>query len=328
MLFFLQFLGLTLSILSTSLHASDPPLTLDYYASTCPSVIDIVKKEMACQVQSDPRAAPRVLRLHFHDCFVQGCDASILLDDTITLKGEKTASTNINSLAGFEVIDSIKNKVESECPGIVSCADILTIAARDATILAGGPYWHVPLGRKDSKTANSELPGLNIPSPNEDLLGIISKFEYQGLSVKDMVALAGAHTIGVARCENYRSRIHGDWGQTFHTNPATAKYLDDLKTKCPAAGGGENNFTAMDYVTPNLFDNSFYKLLLNNEGLLNSDQAMYSSILGIQTRELVKTYAADPLAFFNHFSDAMVKMGNIVNPEGGEVRGNCRFVNT
>lgn len=71
MLFFLQFLGLTLSILSTSLHASDPPLTLDYYASTCPSVIDIVKKEMACQVQSDPRAAPRVLRLHFHDCFVQ-----------------------------------------------------------------------------------------------------------------------------------------------------------------------------------------------------------------------------------------------------------------
>lgn len=67
--------------------------------------------------------------------FAQGCDASILLDDTITLKGEKTASTNINSLAGFEVIDSIKNKVESECPGIVSCADILTIAARDATIL-------------------------------------------------------------------------------------------------------------------------------------------------------------------------------------------------
>lgn len=66
---------------------------------------------------------------------VQGCDGSILLDDTYTLKGEKKAATNIHSLKGFEIIDQIKNFVESECPGVVSCADILTIAARDAVIL-------------------------------------------------------------------------------------------------------------------------------------------------------------------------------------------------
>ena len=66
---------------------------------------------------------------------VQGCDGSVLLDDTITLQGEKKASTNINSLDGFKIIDRIKNKIESECPGIVSCADILTIAARDAVLL-------------------------------------------------------------------------------------------------------------------------------------------------------------------------------------------------
>ena len=66
---------------------------------------------------------------------VQGCDGSVLLDDTITLQGEKKASTNINSLEGFKIIDRIKNKIESECPGIVSCADILTIAARDAVLL-------------------------------------------------------------------------------------------------------------------------------------------------------------------------------------------------
>ncbi len=67
--------------------------------------------------------------------YVQGCDGSVLLDDTITLRGEKKASPNINSLKGFRIIDRIKNKIESECPGIVSCADILTIAARDAIIL-------------------------------------------------------------------------------------------------------------------------------------------------------------------------------------------------
>lgn len=69
-------------------------------------------------------------------CFsLQGCDGSVLLDDTIDLQGEKKASENIQSLKGFRLIDRIKNKLESECPGIVSCADILTIAARDAVIL-------------------------------------------------------------------------------------------------------------------------------------------------------------------------------------------------
>ena len=87
----------------------------------------------------------------------------------------------------------------------------------------------------------------------------------------------------------------------------------------------------MDNVTPNIFDNSFYQTLLKGEGLLNSDQEMYSSVFGIQTRELVKKYAADPLAFFQQFSDSMVKLGNIINQESfvnGEVRKNCRFVNT
>ncbi|KAJ6718654.1 PEROXIDASE 11 [Salix purpurea] len=153
-----------ISILIRCLHASDPPLTLDYYASTCPSVFEIVKKEMECEVLSEPRNAALMLRLHFHDCFVQGCDGSVLLDDTITLQGEKKASINTNSLKGFEIIDRIKNKIESECPGIVSCADILTIAARDAVILVGGPYWDVPVGRKDSKTASFELAESNLPA--------------------------------------------------------------------------------------------------------------------------------------------------------------------
>jgi len=59
---------------ATRLYASDPPLTLDYYASTCPTVFDIVRKEMECAVLSEPRNAAMIVRLHFHDCFVQVCD--------------------------------------------------------------------------------------------------------------------------------------------------------------------------------------------------------------------------------------------------------------
>ena len=135
----------------------------------------------------------------------------------------------------------------------------------------------------------------------------------------------------MARCENFRSRIYGDFALTSEKNSVSETHLSNLKSICPPIDGANNNISAMDYVTPNLFDNSFYQLLLNGEGLLNSDQEMYSSVFGIQTRELVKKYAADTLAFFQQFSESMVKMGNITNSESfvtGEVRKNCRFVNT
>lgn len=134
----------------------------------------------------------------------------------------------------------------------------------------------------------------------------------------------------MARCENVRARIYGDFESTSGINPVSESYLSSLKSTCPI-GGEDNNITAMDYVTPELFDNSYYHLLLKGEGLLNSDQELYSSLMGIETKKLVHKYAEDAIAFFQQFSDSMVKMGNITNQDSfatGEVRKNCRFVNT
>lgn len=73
---------------------------------------------------------------------MQGCDGSVLLDDTSSFKGEKNSLQNANSLRGFELIDDIKSTLETMCPNVVSCADILTVAARDAVVLVSIYIYH------------------------------------------------------------------------------------------------------------------------------------------------------------------------------------------
>lgn len=71
----------------------------------------------------------------------QGCDGSVLLDDTSNFTGEKNATPNKDSLRGFEVVDEIKAAVEKACPShVVSCADILAIAARDSVAIVSAKH--------------------------------------------------------------------------------------------------------------------------------------------------------------------------------------------
>ncbi|KAI5419732.1 Peroxidase 17, partial [Lathyrus oleraceus] len=125
-------------------------------------VRDVMKKAPV----KEPRSLASVMRFQFHDCFVNGCDASMLLDDTPTMLGEKLALSNINSLRSFEVVDRVKEALEKACPGVVSCADIIIMASRDAVALTGGPDWEVKLGRLDSLTASQEDSNNIMPSPS------------------------------------------------------------------------------------------------------------------------------------------------------------------
>lgn len=65
----------------------------------------------------------------------QGCDGSVLLNNTDTIESEQDALPNINSIRGLDVVNDIKTAVENSCPDTVSCADILAIAAEIASVL-------------------------------------------------------------------------------------------------------------------------------------------------------------------------------------------------
>ncbi|MCO5604196.1 hypothetical protein L7F22_058358 [Adiantum nelumboides] len=113
--------------------SSTGSLEYNFYDSSCPSAESIVRQLVGNAVASEPRMTGSLLRLHFHDCFVQGCDASLLLKSIPgVLEGEQEARPNNNSVRGFEVVDDIKAALERQCPAVVSCADILTMAARDS----------------------------------------------------------------------------------------------------------------------------------------------------------------------------------------------------
>lgn len=101
-----------------------------FYRATCPRAESIVQSAVQSAIRNNPAMAPGLLRMFFHDCFVNGCDASILLDGS---SSEKTAGPN-SLLRGFEVIDAAKTQLETACPGVVSCADILALAARDSVV--------------------------------------------------------------------------------------------------------------------------------------------------------------------------------------------------
>ncbi|XP_076893845.1 cationic peroxidase 1-like [Bidens hawaiensis] len=289
-------------------------LSANFYARTCPNFRSIITRAVNTAVSNEARMGVSLLCFHFHDCFVNGCDASVLLDGTANFIGEKTAGPNNNSIRGFNVIDTIKTQLESQCPGVVSCADILSTAARDSAVALGGPSWTVVFGRRDSTTASLSAANSNLPGPASSLSALISSFSNKGFTANEMVALSGAHTIGQARCTTFRNRIYNE-------NNINASFATSVRRNCPSSGG-DNNLSPLDS-TPTTFDNRYFSDLINQRGLLHSDQELFN---GGSADAQVRTYSSNPATFSRDFASAMVKMGNLspLTGSSGQVRTNCR----
>ncbi|CAN6458019.1 unnamed protein product [Victoria cruziana] len=176
------------------LGASHAQLELGFYDHVCPQAESIIQGFVKEHIPNAPPLAAALLRLHFHDCFVRGCDASVLLNSTKNNKAEKDGAPNMG-LRGFGFIDAVKSKVEEACPGVVSCADILALVARDAVAVIGGPYWKVPTGRRDGTVSLASETLTNIPAPTLNFTGLKAKFANKSLNVKDLVMLSGERWI-------------------------------------------------------------------------------------------------------------------------------------
>ncbi|EOY01180.1 hypothetical protein QUC31_013908 [Theobroma cacao] len=300
--------------------ACQAQLSSTFYDNTCPNALRTIRTAIRSAIARERRMAASLIRLHFHDCFVQGCDASILLDNSPSITSEKFVIQNNNSARGYEVIDQAKSAVENVCPGVVSCADILAVAARDASEYVGGPSWTVKLGRRDSTTASPSLASRDLPRFTDSLESLLSLFGTKGLSARDMVALSGSHTIGQAQCVTFRDRIYSNGSDI------DAGFASTRRRNCPTTANGNGNLAPLDLVTPNSFDNNYFKNLLQKKGLLQSDQVLFS---GGSTDSIVSEYSRTPSTFSSDFASAMIKMGDIepLTGSSGIIRRICSAVN-
>ncbi|OIV91661.1 hypothetical protein TanjilG_26514 [Lupinus angustifolius] len=296
----------------------DNLLSFGYYRKSCPKFESIIHGKVKEWIQKDSTLAASILRLHFHDCSVRGCDASILLNHD---GSERTAYAS-KTLRGFEVIDDIKAELEKQCPKTVSCADILTAATRDATVEIGGPYWDIPYGRNDGKVSIAKEAEI-VPMGHENITSLIEFFQSKGLTVLDLVVLSGAHTIGRSSCGSIQYRLYNYQGTGKPDPSIDPKYLNFLQRKCRWA----SEYVDLDATTPKTFDNVYYINLKKKMGLLSTDQLLYSDL---RTSSLVSAFYATPSLFKHQFGVSMAKLSNIevlTEEDEGEIRTNCNFVN-
>ncbi|CAL4929105.1 unnamed protein product [Urochloa decumbens] len=288
-------------------------LDVAFYKATCPGAEQVILDVVTKRFKQDAGVAAGLLRLVFHDCFANGCDASILIDPLSNQASEKEAGPNI-SVRGYDVIDEIKDELEKKCPGVVSCADIVVGAARDAVKLTGGPAYEVPMGRRDSLSSNREdadgLPGPDIAVPK-----LIDEFSKQGFSLQEMIAmLAGGHSIGICRC----FFIEAD------AAPIDPEYKKTISAACDGKDSGN---VPMDSASPNVFDDSYFGLALAKKMPLTIDR-----LVGMdpQTEPVLKAFQDKPADFVPLFTKAMEKLSvlKVLTGKDGEIRKSCSEFNT
>ncbi|BBN18168.1 peroxidase [Marchantia polymorpha subsp. ruderalis] len=300
-------------------------LSGSFYDKSCPQAASIVESFVTRYLNKDRNFSGTFIRLQFHDCGVRGCDGSVLLNSTATNQAEREAHVNFG-LRGIAEVDEIKAALEHACPGVVLCADMLIMAARDATVKVGGPTWPVALGRRDGGQSTDVMADSNLPFPILNFSGLGANFAAKGFNAREMLALSGAHTVGQSHCNGILPHLYNFTGKDVvtDTDPSLNKAFSvSLKKVCPP--GNRTNTVHMDS-TVNIFDRVYYQNVLGGRGVFITDSALITNSAG---KKVARLFSQRSSSFFEEFAAAMVKMGNlgVLTGTQGEIRRTCQFVN-
>lgn len=162
-----------------------------------------------------------------------------------------------------------------------------------------------------------------MPSPRANATSLIDLFANFNLSIKDLVALSGSHSIGNARCFSIVFRLYNQSGSGRPDPTIEPKFREKLDRLCPL-GGDESVIGDLD-ATPEVFDNQYFRDLVSGRGFLNSDETLFTNV---KTREFVLQFSRSGCEFFNAFVEGMIKMGDLQSGRPGEIRRNCRVANS
>ncbi|KAL0012291.1 hypothetical protein SO802_007399 [Lithocarpus litseifolius] len=275
---------------------NEAKLAYDYYKYSCPNLETIVRREMLSIFLTDATAPAAFLQLMFHDCLVQ--------------------------VRKRETIGYIKSILENECPGKVSCADIIALAAKKSVSFSGGPHIQIPLGRKDSTTSSYQQADASLPPQGIKVHELIHTFASKGMNLEEAIAIIGAHTLGVGHCMNIASRLY-DPQPHGHMHYG---YEAFLRLKCPTRVPITNFTFVPNDITPTIFDNQYYRDVLMGKGLFTIDSSISTDP---RTAPIVRHFAIDQNYFFQVFSSAFVKLSstNVLTKGKGEVRRQCNRIN-
>ncbi|KAJ6959302.1 hypothetical protein NC653_037580 [Populus alba x Populus x berolinensis] len=191
----------------------------------------------------------------------------------------------------------------------------------------GGPFWRVPTGRRDGLISRSSEALSSVPSPMINFTTLRTLFANQGLDLKDLVLLSGAHTIGIAHCQSFSNRLYNFTGIGDEDPALDSEYAANLKARKCKSISDNTTIVEMDPGSRKTFDLSYYKLLLKRRGLFQSDASLTTNS---NTSSMIRQILQGSIDFRSEFSKSMEKMGRIRVKTGsnGEIRRQCALVNS